>query len=436
MVCDQTQYQSLQDWLLSSGAEIQGVCIASSPQEQAYRWLEATNHVEPGGLLIRIPSTHLITTRTARAAHFVKDIFFKATEDGLDTRLPNATEDSAAVMLFLLAELSKAQDSFWYPWFQSLPKYFATPLTVDADLVDDMLDGTPVLPFAQILRSELRELYDEWFVPYALNTYPKVFDANLCSFDFFLYAHAVFESRAFIIDGVTVLAPFADMANHAPRESAACNARVRGWVMEEAPEDLGLELYAGDCDINVGEEVRICYGSLANWELLVHFGFVDLAPNPDDSIVVQLEAGEDDDPKDEIRRLLILQVVCGKNSFDYALTLENPLPKDLVKCARILLLEGSEMDGGIRTNYDEIVSRRNERAVIVRLRDIVDGICEEHHSDEEVDLNENDERKDDPMAKQLQVYCKRYSAFIRKITQRARASIDAMERDIGQVENC
>lgn len=430
---DQKQFQNLRDWILASGAEIQDITISSSPEEETYRWLEATENVKSGNLLIRLPSTHLITTKTARNATFVNDILRKAEEDGLDARLPNATEDSAAVMLFLLAELSKGNASFWHPWLQSLPKYFATPLLIEADRVDDMLDGTPVLPFVQILRSELRELYDDWFVPYALNKYPKVFDANLCTYNFFLYTHAVFESRAFTIDGVTVLAPFADMANHAPRESSACNARVRGWVMEDNPEALGLELYAGDRDIDVGDEIRICYGSLTNWELLVHFGFVDKTPNPDDSVVVQLEAGEDDDPKEEMRRLLILQIIFGKSVFAFPLTLDDPLPKDLVKCARILLLEGSEMDGGIRTDYNEIVSQRNERAVVVRLRDIIDGIFVENH-EEDADMDESMDLEDDRHAKQLQVYCRRYIASITEILQRARATIDALENGIDKKE--
>lgn len=256
-----------------------------------------------------------------------------------------------------------------------------------------------------------------------------MFDANVCTYDFFLYAHAVFESRAFTIDGVTVLAPFADMANHAPRESAACNARVRGWVMEDNPEALGLELYAGDRNLDVGDEVRICYGSLANWQLLVHFGFVDKTPNPDDSVVVQLEAGEDEDPKEEMRRLLILQIIFGKSVFDFPLTLNDPLPKDLVKCARILLLDGPEMDGGIRTDYNEIVSQRNERAVVVRLRDIIDGICVENH-EEEADIDEKVDPEDDQLANRLQVYCKRYIASITEIMQRARVAINALENGI------
>lgn len=427
---NQKQYQSLCNWILAGGAEIRDVSISSSSQKETYRWLEATKSIKSGSLLIRIPSTHLITTKTARNAPYVNDILSRAAEDGLDARLPNAMEDSAAVMLFLLAELSKGDASFWRPWFQSLPTYFSTPLIVEADRVDEMLDGTPALPFIQILRAELRELYDEWFVPYALNKHPKVFDPNLCSYEFFLYAHAIFESRAFIINGLTVLAPFADMANHAPRESVACNARVRGWAMEESPDAIGLELYVGDRDISAGEEIRICYGSLANWELLVHFGFVDSTPNPDDSVVIQLEAEGDDDPKEEMRRLLILQVVCGERAFDFPLTLDDPLPTDLVKCARILLLEGSEMDGGIRTNYDEIVSQRNEGAVVVRLRDLIDSISVEHHLEKGADIDGGENSEDDRLAKQLQEHCNRYIVSIAEITRRASVAIDALESGI------
>lgn len=428
---DRAPYKRLQDWLLNSGSLIQNVTIAFDEHDAACRRLQATANVDPGSALIRIPPNRLITVKTAHSCKFVNEILTKAAEDGLDTRLPNATEDSAAIMLLLLAELSKGKSSPWHPWLDSLPSRFVTPLTVDEDVIFEALEGTPALSLVQVLRVELRELYDEWFVPYALKKYPHVFDYKRCSYDGFLYAHAVFESRAFKIDNTTVLAPFADMANHAGRGTSACNARVRGWAMEEAPDALGLELYVGNCPINNGDEIRICYGSLANWELLVHFGFVDSALNPDDSVVVQLEGTEDGDLKDDMRRLLILQVVCGDSSFDFSLSLNDPLPTDLVKCARVLLLQGSDLDGGIHTNYDQMVSVENERAVIDRLNCIIDGLSldpdESHDSEDGSDT-------DDETTKQLLRNCKRYVVSLIEIANKARVAIDKLESSVKEME--
>lgn len=439
---DTEHLQRLCKWVEEAkGAHIGSVQIAKRENDAAGRGLQATQTIKEGGVILRIPSTHLIKGKLVRRIESIADIMRCTEKDKLDERLPDTTTDSAAIILFLLAKICEGEDSFWKPWLDSLPHRFVTLLSADEQRVVDNLDGTPALPFVLQLRSEMREMYDDWFVPYAVRRFPNVYDVAKCTYDAFLYAHAILESRSFRLDEDTVLAPFADMANHAGSASTMCNARVRGWTTEDVPDDIGLELLAKRT-CAAGDALCISYGALANWELLVHFGFAEKY-NADDSIILQVDAedvvtppsssspSDEMDIHDDMRRLIVLHVHVKDFDAGFALSLAKPLPSGLVTGARILLSSAEELENGARKDYSSPVSLRNERAVIDWLRSVTeklappDDIITDDDDDDDSGQHEMDEKR-------LWQFCRIYIESLKSIIHKTNEAITELEMVINR----
>lgn len=379
----QSSYLSaLQTWMQPSGTYINSVRIHE--QSSTSRALHASAPLSPGTSILRIPPTHLITNEKASADPRVSNVLNAVRKSNLPARLPDATGPNAAILLYLLAEMAKGTASFWYPWLCTLPTTFCTPITVESSLVDAHLLGTPVHPFVQTLREELYEMYTHWFLPFAVHPYPDHFPAHICTYPVFQRAHAVLESRAFKIDHLTILAPFADMANHAPRPPAR-NARVRGWAVEDQPDLLGLEVFVGDLPVAEGQQICISYGQLPNWQLLVHYGFA-LPDCPDDAILVSLQNPEGD--PDYMKKNIILYAALQVEVLDFPLSLADPLSHDILAATRVLLLEDKELEVGVKADYHKMVSPRNERAVVSQLTALITSLLD-HVEVNEVEGGDN-----------------------------------------------
>lgn len=364
--------------LLQRGAHIANVEVKESIPGQ--RGMYATSDIQPGSPIIRIPPSMLITSVSARRAPHVQTVLSAVEADQVHERLPDALSDAAGILLFLLAELAKGDASLWKGWFDSLPTRFTTPFCMDLEDVTDLLSGTTVLPLVHTLRGELDEMYKEWFLPYAVNRLPETYPADFCTFEIFMRAHAIIESRAFKIESVTMLAPFADMANHQPVESECRNAKARGWLAVDSPESvvdrnvsyLGLELHVGDRLVRQGEEICISYGALPNWQLLLHYGFA-IPSNPADSVLISLSIPEEDQPQLFTLKMLFLNLRPMDLDVDHKLTIKDPLPNGLVASTRLLLLDSSETTSlsASTAYFGKPISTRNEGAVVTELRRLV-----------------------------------------------------------------
>lgn len=406
------------------GAHIGAVCVRKWNDERNERCLQATRHITEDDVIIRIPAACLISGKLARSDKRVETVLQLAASEGLDKSLPNSCSDSAAILLYLMAELSMGDGSFWKTWFDSLPKKFVTPLMVDEEIIATVLGGTPALTLVEQLRSELLELYTSWFVPCAVRGSAEVFDKKACGWETFLWAHSMMESRSFLVDGDTMLAPFADMANHAVRGSQACNARVRGWTTTDATDKIGLEVVATR-PIQANDEICISYGVLANWELLAHFGFA-MHDNPDDALIVHVdpdinECDTSGDVQADMRRLLVLHVHVPDFDNGFVLTPKIPLPIELVTAARILFASSEELDNGVRKDYSCFISSRNERAVVTWLRKTIDGLTPDEQVDDYSSLS------DDSHHRSLLKFCRIYVESMRNILSKAESAVDELE---------
>ncbi|KAI0564177.1 SET domain containing protein [Gracilaria domingensis] len=407
----QVALQSLRDWLRSSGALLNLRINANSPNSRS---LHATTLVPESTPVLRIPPTHLITSQIAAQTYPIPDIMRAAREAKLHERLPDAVGDNAHLLLFVMLQLANARSSFYAPWLRSLPAVFHTAFSLPFERVKDLLYDTPVFPLIVKLREELLEMFHDWFLPFAARPYPQCFPPEVCTFELFQYAHCVIETRAFRIDSLTLLAPFADMANHAPTDSNACNAKVRGYAFEDDTSRIGLEMYATR-DIPIDEQVCISYGKLKNWELLLHYGFA-LLHNPSDGIDVSLQSPEET----VVATTLILHLALGYTDMDFTLTLADPLPKEMLISLRIMLLDDSERSRAASTDFTVSVTHRNERQVISYLRTLLEAL----------DIPRVFEGAHDDFTK----FCAHYITSHMQILDACTKRVDDMERAVAQQE--
>ncbi|OLY79519.1 Ribosomal lysine N-methyltransferase set10 [Smittium mucronatum] len=114
------------------------------------------------------------------------------------------------------------ENSFWWPYLDILPIRFSSTNNFTQEEFD-LLKGTP-LEFSAIERKkDLQQLYEEFI----FELKKKNLDLSVYTWDNFIWAYSVFESRAFIKDLIDpnpdipnseILIPYLDFANHKPKQ--------------------------------------------------------------------------------------------------------------------------------------------------------------------------------------------------------------------------
>lgn len=411
-----TAYAQLRHELGRSGTLIDGVAVIEHDDNN--RAMVATRELRPEHVVLRLPYSQLITAHRARSCAPVAAVLEAVQTAGLTDRLPDATGDDAAINLYLMHELAKGATSELAPWFASLPSSFVTPLTIDEDEMYSLLSGSPALYLAVRLREELREMYDDWLLPYAVNKQPQAFPLHKCTFERFMYVHSICDSRAFRIDDITLLAPFADMANHRTLGSPSVNLRARGWRMTDAPNELGLELVvSASSPISAGKELCISYGALANGQLLLHYGFA-IPNNPADSLPITLSMPENDASVCPTKKLIFLHLDnSGLISLNHELTLDDPLPAGLLASTRLLVMDEVDIQplNLSNCNFGEKISEANETAVKTQLGNLFHNMLDDYPVPCDIEDRNS-----------FQYYCDIYINVTTTIIKKAASALKAM----------
>jgi len=424
-------YSILRSSLAQNGALIDGVAVY---EEDDDRCLVATRDLAPGHVILRLKFSQLISDKRARECPVVGTIMDTVKTASLSDRLPDVDGPDAAITLYILREMARGDQSPLAPWLSTLPAAFHTPLTAEEDDVHEFLSGTPVMYLSLRLRDELREMYDQWFVPFAMNTYPDEYPAHLCTFDRFMRVHSIYDSRAFHVEDQVILAPFADFANHRALGSPEVNVRVRGWRIEgpdSAPSsqigsipgnDSGIEMFISAPEtVRSSTELSISYGSFSNAQLLTHYGF-SLHNNAFDSLSVTLTIPEEDSIHVQTKKLILLNLdSCGLLSLNHDLTPEKPLPSSLVASMRLLVMDEEELAPITIRNakFESRISHENEMSMKSQLVQLFLSMLEEYPP---VKNGRDKERKST-----FEHFCSVYVQATSSIIKRAIDALNALE---------
>lgn len=233
------------------------------------RGFKAYQHINPEEILVNIPKTFLISTKTVLNSEIGK-IF--------QNRKPITGQ---AVIAFYLVYLLHVQDSFWNPYLKSLPRNFTIPFFVQSGLPE----------FLEKLVNEQKEI-----INYCFEFVKNLIENEIClhcntpltihfSLSDFIWAWFVVTSRSVFYEHSDTyfhqdnlaLAPFLDLFNHS--ESADIEAYVDEY------ENYIIKTYK---PTKKYDQIFINYGQLTNIKLCLNYGFI-LNNNPHDSISFTME---------------------------------------------------------------------------------------------------------------------------------------------------
>lgn len=238
----------------------------------------------PTGALpvIEIPTSLLMSTQSAKDS----PTFVLPAADVLQQSEDHIDQETLILALFLLHERAKGVDSHWYPYIQLLPQVFSTPLFHK----EDYLESTPVFYLSQTMHHSMSEVCE-------------LIGLKSSSLEDFLWAYTVIGSRAFKVAELgTALIPVVDLANHV---SFAQEANLVTKGIDHQTDRFILS--TTEKKILPDEELCIRYNELANWQLLLYYGFA-VENNEFDSIFLQLKMDPADTYEMEMKKMLLLNL--------------------------------------------------------------------------------------------------------------------------------
>jgi hypothetical protein len=235
--------------------------------------------IREGEVILSVPSKWLINADTARSSH-LGHVF---------QQLENL-EDELVTLLFVIYERANPE-SVWRPYFDILPESFSSTSFFSFDELMEF-EGTPLMDETIAAKEQIRTMQEE-LVPALAQGFPDIFTEEIFSFENFLWARALFDSRGIVthVGGrdQTCLIPLAGMLNHNLR------GQVGARRFDEGTQCFVMESL---CSIPQGSQVFLCYGDFKNRELLQYYGFLDeslrdtmymcIEPPSDDSVLEKM----------------------------------------------------------------------------------------------------------------------------------------------------
>ena len=306
--------------------------------------------------------------------------FVPLTSDILDQTDDHIDRETLILTLFLLHERSKGSQSHWYPYIQLLPQTYTTPLFHP----DNYVENTSVFYLTQTMHHSMSEVCD-------------LVSLKTSTLEDFLWAYTTISSRAFKIPELgTTLIPLADLANHV---SFAQEANVYTVGVDKETDRFILK--TTDKKISKGDELCLKYNSdLANWQLLLYYGFA-IENNPCDSIFLELKIDPEDSYEMEMKKMLLLNlstlklfslhlylrpISCNLGEdlcLDHELQITENEPiisENLLGTLRLIVMTEEELEQYKISNIDDllssIVSVDNERRVLNKLSGLLNELKE------------------------------------------------------------
>lgn len=273
------------------------------------RGLGATRDLRKHELILRVPKSALMTSES---------LMLKDQKLSLSIKRYPHLSSTQILSVCLLAEMSKAKGSWWYPYLKQLPRQYETLSTfshfeIQALQVDDAIWAAErAVSKAEMEWNEAIPLMRE------LELRPQ-----LLTFKSWLWSSATVSSRTLHIpwDSAGCFCPVGDLFNYAaPGMESYSSEEIASWTQTSTLDSSSLEKSASDEELEVehidgdslrltdagyeeqveaycfyarrryrkGEQVLLGYGTYTNLELLEHYGFL-LNANPNEKVFIQME---------------------------------------------------------------------------------------------------------------------------------------------------
>jgi hypothetical protein len=251
------------DEIRSSG----GFVHSSLRFSESGRALSANTKIEPGTLVLRIPSKSLVSKQRALAlAPCLQRIQKKLIPSQLHTPFSDV----------IIAMGMATQTPSTLPYLNTLPHssaFDALPRRWPDSQIEELLKGSPLLKRTKKTKQGVRKDYDlvhkAWMEELKGEAENNT-TTSLPSFQKFSDMLAAVSSRAFGIgdsEGDVAMAPILDLCDH-----CRGNAELKKNLSYQRLEDGSIEVLSTQA-IQQAEGLRLTYGARGNSQLLLNYGF-------------------------------------------------------------------------------------------------------------------------------------------------------------------
>ena len=213
-----------------------------------------TQDCPPGTRVLHVPTHLMLSSSRARAE-------FGNVDTAIRYLVDKGVQDQISqfyLMLKILLEYERGEDSPWYPWMDSLPRRFYNAVS----MTDMCYECLP--PFVYSLSKIERVKFDVMFE--ALQFVEQLSRQTREDVEVARWAFSIVYTRCWGTDGEeTQIVPMADLFNHGEPAEAAIQYDDQG----------NCNIYVKD-GVPAGSPLRLSYGSPTNpSRLMATFGFLD-----------------------------------------------------------------------------------------------------------------------------------------------------------------
>lgn len=273
------------------------------PLDNGDRGVLALDDIKEGEQLVMLPNTAVIkgcSTGVTAGSNTEEISWAELLGEGA------SVSPFIGMVLYVLAEMAKGSTSEFWPYFEQLPATYGCVMNWSHE-EKAWLKGTAI----EVKDEETETIFQREVLPRMLK-FPKRWPPPYNTFDQFCRVASLVQSRAFhmveenwvtgsIREGTELyLLPAIDMLNHAS-DPARRNTSLFQLNQEVAVEVDGRQVslngyfsMKADRDIASGEEVLHTYGDLSDGQLLLTYGFVDIAAASSSSLSPGLSANPDE----------------------------------------------------------------------------------------------------------------------------------------------
>ncbi|XP_067674441.1 SET domain-containing protein 4-like isoform X2 [Haliotis asinina] len=259
------EYVQLRKWIKSLDSTC-SIDLEPCEFKETGRGLRANKPIHKGEIIVSIPESALITTNTV----------FRSDIGAILKKCVPPLSPQRVLSIFLVWEWEKGTTSSWYPYIQTLPSTFSTPLY----FTRQELERLPPSVYVRSISEQTR--VQDIFASIRDFLQKHVSDFKAFTYERFRWAWCVVNTRSVYVkiqespylslmerETNVALAPYLDLLNH------SAEAKVEARVNEESGR---YEIVTAD-EYQKYDQVFIHYNPYSNDELFIEYGFT-LPHNP------------------------------------------------------------------------------------------------------------------------------------------------------------
>lgn len=258
----------LKKTILQSGGKLNNMSV--NIENPNNRYIYAEEDIKNCDIIAKIPRHLTISPSTVLQTEIGK--FFNN-----ETKKRLASFEQDVIVVFLLHEIYKDQESEFSALFNFLPKDYSNfpVMYKDGDVEEKILEDTK---FKFLVKNEK----DSFIADFKILQKAVPFMKNISLYDFLLMREVV-ASRVFSFEDddnriSCIMVPFCDLLNHKKQPNVV-------WNYDKKEKTFNL---ITTNEIKKGEEIFTKYGNKGNENLLLHYGFT-VEHNVDDAYIFLLK---------------------------------------------------------------------------------------------------------------------------------------------------